>query len=80
MSNDIKPIFFTELEIAEDLKEYLKESSDVKISKDLKDEINKQEDKSILVVDKKIGSQIEILKIKLYDNAAVEEIFTSFKS
>ena len=80
MSDDIKPIFFSELEMAEDLKEYIKKSSDVKISEDLKCEINKQEDKSILVVDKKIGSLIEILKIKLYDNTAVEEIFTSLKS
>jgi hypothetical protein len=80
MSDDIKPIFFSELEMAEDLKEYIKKSSDVKISEDLKYEINKQEDKSILVVDKKIGSPIEILKIKLYDNTAVEEIFTSLKS
>lgn len=69
---------FDELQVAEELKEYIEISKDVKISDALKLKVLNAGNSDVLVVTKKIGSPTEILEVKPYDDVAVKSTFTSF--
>lgn len=76
MNKIIKPIIFSKLEMANNLKEYINTSSDVKISAELKQIIFNQEDSAVLLIEKKIDFPLEIINVKLYNDEVVKEIFT----
>jgi hypothetical protein len=78
MVDTVKPTIFDELEMAEDLKDYVNTSTDVKIAEAIKLKIFNYADTDVLVVKKKIASPTEILDVKAFDYEAAKETFTSF--
>lgn len=66
---------FEEIELAGDLQKYLESSKDAKVATTLKNEIINYPPKVLLSVEKRISSPIEIVSVKVVDDAFIANAF-----
>jgi len=75
---EVQSDIFKDLQYAEELKAFVRNSKDVVVSADTKLKILNYNNSALLLVTKKIASPTEILDVKVFDDDSIKEAFPSF--